>query len=406
MRCCLSRLFVTSLAILIGVVSGSTSLGEVEPPSVDLVPAFPHLTFKRPIQVLPAPGEHDALYVVEQAGRVLRVDKDEHTTTTMTFMDITDRVYRKHNEEGLLSFAFHPEYETNREVYVCYSAKGPRRGVLSRFTVGRDGRVDDVTEQVLLEVAQPFGNHNGATVLFGPDRMLYVSYGDGGSANDPLAHGQNLETLLGTIIRIDVDQRQSEHPYVVPRDNPFVGDSNARSEIWAYGLRNVWRMSFDRETGALWAGDVGQNAYEEIDLIVKGGNYGWHPREGKHPGPRDEDMEPAHPFIDPVVEYRRHEGLSVTGGYVYRGDRFPSLRGWYLYADYASGNMWALNADDADNAKAFLVHARRGLNVSSFGEDHDGTIYVCSFEGNPKKPGKIFRIEPKVTTTNRDGAGR
>jgi len=252
---------------------------------------------------------------------------------------------------------------------------------------------------VILEVDQPYGNHNGATVLFGPDGYLYISLGDGGSAFDPQDNGQNLSTLLGTILRIDVDREQDGHAYAIPPDNPFVDRPGARGEIWAYGLRNVWRMSFDRETGDLWAGDVGQNKWEEIDLITRGGNYGWRIREAAHPFKAG---TPPDPMIDPVVEYpqrrgqgrsRELVGMSITGGCVYRGRSQPQLAGVYLYGDYVTGRIWALRYEDGRvTAHRQVFDGPPRVHISSFGEDADGELYVCSFDQMDGRRGGTGRL--------------
>ena len=239
-------------------------------------------------------------------------------------------------------------------------------------------RADPDSEKVILEVRQPYGNHNGCCLLFGPDKYLYMSLGDGGWANDPHGHGQDLSTLLGTILRIDVNAEQGGPGYTIPLDNPFVNTRGARSEIWAYGLRNVWRMSFDRATGDLWAGDVGQDRWEEIDLIIKGGNYGWNVREGKHPFRRV--RAPPRHMVDPVVEYGRWEGMSVTGGYVYRGQRLKRLYGAYVYADYVSGRIWAIRYRDG-KVTAHREILNQPKNIASFGEGADGELYLLAFDG-------------------------
>ena len=229
-----------------------------------------------------------------------------------------------------------------------------------------------------MEIGQPYSNHNGGQVTFGPDGYLYVGLGDGGSGGDPRGHGQNLRTLLGTILRIDVSALDETGSYAVPPDNPFVGVQGARPEIWAYGLRNPWRFSFDRETGDLWTGDVGQNKLEEIDIIKPGANYGWNIMEGtscfRGPGCGSDDLEP------PVAEYGRDGGCSVTGGYVYRGPRLPSLVGAYLYGDFCTGNIWALRHDGSQVVDQALI-ADTDLQISSFAEGPDGEVYILSFTG-------------------------
>jgi quinoprotein glucose dehydrogenase len=268
--------------------------------------------------------------------------------------------------------------------------------VLSRFTVSADDpdSADRDSEHVIFEIDQPWGNHNGCTILFGPDGYMYFSLGDGGSANDPLRSGQDLTTLLGTILRIDVSGSTAEKPYAVPADNPFVGDDEAQDEIWAFGLRNVWRMSFDRETGDLWAGDVGQNKWEEIDLIVKGGNYGWDIREGAHEFKKNKQPSRG-PLIDPVTEYPRASGLSVTGGYVYRGTKQPSLVGVYLYADYASGRVWGLRYENGSvTEQREVLEPIPPKYISSFGEDEAGEVYVTTFDKHDGRgsTGRVFRV--------------
>ncbi|MHC4247370.1 MAG: PQQ-dependent sugar dehydrogenase, partial [Planctomycetota bacterium] len=243
---------------------------------------FKDVRLKRPIQILVRPDLPDLLYVVEQPGRILMLDRTRpDAAEAATFLDIRPEVRMKHNEEGLLSMAFSPDVANDGLVYLYYTASDPRRAVLSRFKIDSDGQADPESEEILLEVPQPFGNHNGGTVAFGPDDLLYLSLGDGGAANDPMGHGQDLSTLLGTVLRIDPDGSTDGKAYGIPADNPFLDVEDARPEIWAYGLRNIWRMSFDRETGELWAGDVGQNQWEEIDVVRAGGNYGWRYREGK-----------------------------------------------------------------------------------------------------------------------------
>jgi glucose/arabinose dehydrogenase len=296
----------------------------------------------------------------------------------------------------LLSLAFHPEYATNGRFFVYYSRHDPKRNVISEFARSKvDPNIaDPSSEKSILEVGQKWGNHNGSTLLFGPDGFLYASFGDGGLANDPDGNGQNLETLLATIIRIDINSAAEGKAYSIPPDNPFVNRAGARPEIWAYGLRNVWRMSFDPPTGNLWAGDVGQNAWEEIDLIVKGGNYGWNIREGSHPFKRGESDVP---LIEPVVEYsHRNGGLSVTGGYVYRGKRNPRLEGAYLYADYATRRIWALRyADGKMTSHKEVFSGRDGTYVTSFGEDAQQELYVCGFDKIDGGRGRVFRIKER-----------
>jgi len=368
--------------------------------------AFPHLRFTRPVDLTNAADGTNRVFVVEQEGRIQVFPNDEKVTESKVFLDLHQSVSREHNEEGLLGLAFHPKYRQNGEFFVFYSVT-PRGSVISRFRVSQDdpNQADPATEEKLLEFPRPYGNHNGGSIKFGPDGFLYISVGDGGLANDPHENGQNLETLLGSILRIDVDRKDAGKNYAIPKDNPFVQrGGKAQAEIWAYGLRNPWRIAFDRLSGTLWAGDVGQDRFEEVNVIVRGGNYGWNLREGKHPrdlkSPRDSREE----FVDPAFEYPRSEGKSITGGLAYRGKRLPNLNGAYVYADFISGNIWALQWDDK-KATANRKLAHTSLLISSFGEDEAGEIYFTAFDGKihrfqtPDKRGQINEFPKTLSAT-------
>ena len=348
---------------------------------VELEPAFPGLEFDRMVLLTYPDDGSGRLFVVLQPGRIVVFDNDPGVESAETFLDIRERVNDSGNEEGLLGLAFDPAFAENGHFYVNYTASGPRRTVVSRFSVsaGDPDRADADSELVFLEVAQPYRNHNGGHVAFGPDGMLYVGLGDGGSSGDPRGNGQDTSTLLGSILRIDVSALDETGGYAAPPDNPFAGGAGpAREEIWAYGLRNPWRFSFDRQTGDLWAADVGQNRYEEVDLIRPGRNYGWNFMEGsKCFRPTNCDTRGLEM---PVAEYGHDGGCSVTGGYVYRGSRLPALYGAYLYADFCSGKIWALRHDAAAVTEQMLI-ADTGLSISSFGEDASGEVYVLTFEG-------------------------
>ncbi len=335
---------------------------------------------QRPIVLTHAGDGSNRVFVATQRGVIHVLDNHQEAQTSRLFLDLRDRVIYKdrENEEGFLGLAFHPKFSDNGRFFVYYSTRhAPHTSVISSFRVSKDDpdRADPESEVEVMKIPQPYWNHNGGTIAFGPDGYLYVGLGDGGSANDPQGNGQNLGTLLGAILRIDVDRTDQGRPYSVPRDNPFVNVEGARPEIFAYGLRNVWRLGFDRKTGRLWAADVGQNAWEEIDLIVKGGNYGWNYREGLHPfGTRS--LPAGTSVIDPIWEYDHTVGKSITGGFVYRGKRFPELVGCYVYADYVSGKIWALKYDPhskrvVDN---YEIPAP-SLPIISFGEDEAGEIY-------------------------------
>ena len=356
--------------------------------TIDDARAFPNLSFERPVDLQNAGDGTDRLFVVEQAGRILVFPNDPAAASAGVFLDIRDRVNDGGNEEGLLGLAFHPEYKTNGSFYVYYSVSDPRRSRLSRFSVSSQdpNAADPASEEILLEVDQPYSNHNGGQISFGPDGYLYVALGDGGSGGDPQGNGQNRSTLLGKILRIDADRA----PYGIPPDNPFAGNTQGyREEIFAYGLRNPWRFSFDRPTGRLWAGDVGQNKYEEIDIIEAGKNYGWNVMEGKHC--YDADVCATGGLTLPVWEYPHSEGQSITGGFVYRGAALPELAGKYIYADFVSGKIWALRYDgQTPPVNDLLIDTR--LNISSFGVDEAGELYLCAFDK------RIYKLAEVKTT--------
>lgn len=356
-------------------------------PKIRMEPVLGGQVFKSPVQVLPTPSTRPELAMVEQRGRVIAMGL-EKGSRKRTILDMRDKVRLTQSEEGLLSIAYDPDQSKNPHVYLYYTASKPRRTVLSRMNVKPDGIIDKSTEKIILEVDQPYWNHNGGTVLFGPDGMLYLSIGDGGAANDPEDHGQNLGNLLATIIRIDV--HTDEAPYVVPSDNPFVNVEGARPEIWAYGLRNVWRMHFDSKTGELWAADVGQNKWEEVDLIEKGGNYGWRLREGKHDFNNPEGSTTK--LIDPIIEYPRSAGGSITGGFVYRGKKIPGLQGAYVFSDYMSGRVWATLIQPDGEPFTREIYKGNPMAISSFGEGTDGELYVCGFKTPYDSKGRIYRI--------------
>ena len=362
-------------------------------PQVHLEPIHTSLTFSEPVQVLFDPVDKDNMYIVEKDGVIRRVSLEKDETKKPIFLDITDRVGVTNDEEGLLSLVFHPNYSGNGELYVWYSAQSPKRSVLSRFTKNENNNTADKTsELVILEVREPWGNHNGGTVLFGPDGYLYVGIGDGGAANDPHGNGQNKNTLLGSVIRIDVNNASKETPYHIPQDNPLVGTDGVREEIWAWGLRNPWRMSFDRVTGKLWTGDVGQNAWEEVDIVEKGGNYGWNYKEGNHEFRKG--LDDSTTIIGPVHEYGRRQGGSITGGYVYRGTKIPDLVGSYIFSDYLSEKIWILIPKDGENPpyESIRIARKTQIAIASFGETPDGEIIVCGFPNPYASKGKIYRF--------------
>lgn len=344
--------------------------------------AFPNLSFTRPVDFqIPGDGSN-RVFVVEQEGVIRVFENQSSAADAPVFLDIRDRVNDSGNEEGLLGLAFHPDYQDNGTFYVDYTASDPRRTVIARYTVDPDNPDEAVreSEEVILEVAQPYGNHNAGQIVFGPDGYLYVTLGDGGSGGDPEENGEDPTTLLGSILRIDVDRADGGRAYAVPADNPFVGNTEGyREEIYAYGLRNPWRISFDTETDRLWAGDVGQNAYEEVDIIERGENYGWDVMEGRHCHEPSSGCD-QEGLVLPVWEYPHGEGRSITGGFVYRGHDAPPLVGRYVYADFVSGKIWALSYDGEEAENEELMDT--GLGISSFGVDQNEELYVLAFDGN------------------------
>lgn len=355
---------------------------------VGLENAFPKLRFNRPIHLTHA-GD-DRVFVAEQNGIVHVFHNDAETSTAKVFLDISDRVCRKGNEEGLIGFAFHPDFKNNGQFFVHYSSSvKDMHGIVARYRVDKDDPTigDPDSEEVIIEQKQPFRNHNGGTIAFGPkDGYLYISFGDGGKANDPLGSGQDLTTLLGAILRIDVDNQDPGLAYAIPQGNHFASVEGARGEIFACGLRNVWRFSMDRDTGEVWAGDVGQDRFDEIDLVRNGGNYGWNRWEAGTSFRKQVKLA-TETHDKPVASYGRKWGLSVTGGNVYRGKKFPELVGSYFYGDYLSGNLWQIRKGENGEYENELVR-RTGQSIAAFGEDVDGEVYLLSFDG------KIYRVQP------------
>ncbi len=344
--------------------------------------------FDQPVHIAVAPGEPGRLYIVEQGGTIRIVEAGR--VRKEPFLDLTDRV-ESGGEKGLLAVAFHPRFQKNREFFVNYTARDARglHTRISRLRVLSAARADVSSESVLLRIDQPYSNHNGGQLAFGPDGYLYIGMGDGGSANDPQRHAQNPSSLLGKLLRIDVNHSTGGRGYAVPADNPFVGKQGYRPEIWALGLRNPWRFSFDAGSGALWLADVGQDQVEEIDIIRKGGNYGWHVMEGDICTPAINRRCDSAGFEAPVFSYRHPEGFSVTGGYVYRGREIPQLCGAYLYADYVTQRLWALRVRGGKVvAQTELI--KKAAAISSFGQDHDLELHVADH-----RAGRLLKLIPR-----------
>jgi glucose/arabinose dehydrogenase len=316
------------------------------------------------------------IFVVEQGGRAQVIQGGVLQATP--FLDIRARVSAG-GERGLLGLAFHPDYASNRRFFLSYTRTvvGQLQSVVAEYqTSAGDPNAADTTERVVLTVDQPFDNHNGGQIRFGPDGFLYIGLGDGGGGGDPQGNGQNMDTLLGKLLRIDVDSAQ---PYAVPPDNPFVGQAGIRPEIWASGLRNPWRFSFDNPTARLFLGDVGQGSFEEVDIVTKGGNYGWNIMEGLHCFQPPSGCSSSGLEL-PITEYSHSEGASVTGGFVYRGTSMSELRGRYVFGDFISGRIWALE-ETTPGVWTRVLLLDTDINISCFGLDPAGELLVADYAG-------------------------
>jgi len=387
--------------VMAGVAGVPASAGTL--PAITLEPVISG-GLRHPVYVTHAGDGSGRLFIVEQPGRIRIVQPvasprgEQGRMLEAPFLDLTDLV-RYGGEQGLLGLAFHPSYKANGRFVVNYTRRPDGATVVAEFRVSAQPNVARTAEKQLLVIPQPYANHNGGMVEFGPDGFLYIALGDGGSGGDPGNRGQNTNELLGKLLRIDVDRGAPASPpasrpesrgtpggapYGIPKDNPFAADSGpvrrslgegGRPEIFAYGLRNPWRFSFDRQTGELWAADVGQNEWEEIDIIKRGGNYGWRTMEGAHCFlPRERCSQKG--LMPPVAEYAHEKGrCSITGGYVYRGARLPALQGAYLYGDYCSGEIFSLT----NGAQRTLLAT--GLQIASFGQDQAGELYVVGHGG-------------------------
>jgi putative heme-binding domain-containing protein len=376
------------------------------PPPFKVVRAFPNLKFNKPLLLARCPGS-DRLFIGEQAG-VLYSFVDNPDATADLFFDLRKELQTIHllpeakGVEAVYGLAFHPDFEKNRQCFVCYTLRSKKPGQenlpdgtrVSRFTVTRTEppRVDPSSEEIVLTFLQ--GGHNGGDLHFGPDRMLYISTGDATSPNPPdaLDTGQDISDLLSSILRIDVDRKDEGKNYAVPKDNPFVAMKGTRPEIWAYGFRNPWRMSFDRQTGELFVGDVGWELWETVHRIEKGGNYGWAAMEGPQPI-KSHQVGPT-PIIPALIELPHTIACSVTGGYVYRGKKFPELRGAYIFGDWETRRLWAARFE-GDRTKEMPEITRPSVRIVAFGENNDGELYFLDHDG-----GTIHTIE------RNDGAAR
>ncbi|ETA79560.1 PQQ-dependent sugar dehydrogenase [Youngiibacter fragilis] len=342
-----------------------------KPESYQVVDAYPALTFKQPLEYVWLESSGKA-YVVERGGLIHEFEDSVDVRGSNVFADLTDKVSVSATERGLLGLAFHPDHEENGLYYVNY-------------TTERDTVIESSEGEVVMSFPQPYSNHNGGHIAFGNDGYLHIAVGDGGGAGDPQGNAQNLSRLYGKLLRIDIDKKSGSKNYSIPPDNPFAdGRGGVLPEIFAYGLRNPWKFSIDGMTGKIMAGDVGQNRIEEVDEIVRGGNYGWNIMEGTSVYKDDKAADKA-ALIPPLTEYQHPEGKSVTGGYIYRGELLSWLYGDYVYGDFVTGRVWAYDFESGESRKILET----GLNISSFGLDSKGEILVVDYSG------KLFRITSK-----------
>jgi glucose/arabinose dehydrogenase len=416
----LPRLLATVL-VLAALVPGSKaqtkSTAATNLPKLQTEVAFPNLRFDRPVALDHPRDGSNLLFVVEQhQARVWSFPNEEDAKDKQLFLQLPDPINRG-NEEGLLGLAFHPKYKQNGQFFVYYSANDQSRGglhrssVVSRFRVSKDDprKADPSSEErIWVSAEDPYENHNGGCIAFGPDGYLYISLGDSGAAGDPLTTGQNPSDWFGSILRIDVDHPANGLPYGIPKDNPRRREPSRfghwAPEVFCIGLRNVWKFTFDRKTGTLWAGDVGQDQWEMVHILKNGGNYGWSLKEGFHNFRTNQRADRASKIIPPLVEYPHHpgqrptpnrkdDGRSITGGYVYRGKALPDLVGVYVYGDFESGRIWGLREKDGKSvANAELIDLKHNpkLNVAAFGEDPEGELFILAFDG------RIHRLVPRL----------
>lgn len=404
----LPRVFMPVLGLAISALLNATDV-PVEDHPLRLLPAFPNLVFDDNASAV-ATMDHGGVrhsVVALQRGQIRILPQDRSQSDAPLLLDLREKLKADTGfEEGLHGLAFHPDFAKNRRFYVCYSQQDPRRTVLSEFTVpaGDTLQADPTSERVIFQLSQPLGNHWGGGLAFDNEGFLFLGIGDGGMRDDPYRLGQNLWSLHGTILRLDVNGRTSHTEYAIPVDNPFVDKQEVLSEIWAYGFRNPWGLSYDSATGTLWSGDVGQDTWEEINLIGKGGNYGWSEREGSaRLNTRIHTPEGPGPYVDPIHSYGRAKGISVTGGFVYQGSRLGGLQGSYVYGDWGSGKIWALSWDAAaKNATGIRrLYANGGggpkFNPTVIGPDATGEPLLFSHS-----PSIIYTLDNQQLLANAD----
>ena len=355
---------------------------EINDVNIELEIAFPNIEVGNMIYLTTANDESGRIFVATREGIIFSIEKDSNNISL--FIDIRDKIDQGlPGERGLLGFTFDPNYVNNGYFYIYYT-DFDGTSIISRFESINNVESRFNTELKILQIEQPYSNHNGGSIDFGPDGYLYIALGDGGSGGDPFLNGQNGNTLLGSILRIDVSKSSENSLYQIPNDNPFIDNDNFKDEIWAYGLRNPWRMSFDIKTGKLFVGDVGQDNFEEINIIEKGGNYGWNIMEGNNCF--NNEVCNKENLIMPIVEYSHNEGCSVTGGYVYHG-KIDSLKNKYIFTDFCSGHIWAIDTLDEQYTKERLL--KGPFQIPSLGQDENGEVYILSFDG------KIYKFIEK-----------
>jgi glucose/arabinose dehydrogenase len=368
------------------VPTGRASLGTPFDPAHVAITLTPYVHVEGgPLAIVAPPDGSGRLFVATQDGRIWVVSKGG-AVTSIPLLNIGQRI-TSGGERGLLGIAVHPRFPSDPRIFVDYTDLNGNT-VVSSFSLdpADTSRLDPGSEHIIFTTAQPFPNHNGGALLFGPDGDLYTSLGDGGGGGDPFGNGQRLDTTLGKILRIDVDHSDSGRAYAIPAGNPFVGNSSARPEIWLYGLRNPWRMSFDRATGYLWIGDVGQEKWEEVDVARAGTgglNFGWNRMEGLHCYAPANGCDTSGLTL-PVAEYGHGPECTVIGGYVYRGSAFPALQGGYLFADYCSGTLFAISAAVTGRTTPVVVGKAKS-GISAFGEDAAGELYAANLDGTISK---------------------
>ncbi|MEK6288872.1 MAG: PQQ-dependent sugar dehydrogenase [Acidobacteriota bacterium] len=394
-----STIFLILISLMESPDRSTASLASTPLTTIQLQPVVT-TGLSSPLYVTNAHDGSNRLLIVEQPGRITMLQPGQNSPTV--FLDITSKVLFG-GEQGLLGLAFHPRFGINGRLFVDYTRQPDGATVIAEYHVSQSNpNIADTEETVILTIAQPFANHNGGMIEFGADGFLYVAMGDGGSGNDPGNRAQNIDELLGKILRIDIDHPNGSVPYSSPSDNPFFGPTPGRDEIFAYGLRNPWRFSFDRNTGQLYVADVGQNAFEEIDIVTRGGNFGWRVFEGNHCTNIDPPLCSGSGFVFPIAEYGHAVGCSIVGGYVYRGPIGTLPSGAYVYGDLCTGEIFVLQ----NGSQSVLLDT--ALTISSFGEDEAGEIYVVGLGGtvhrivNPDSPCSFF-VSPSSRVFNARG---